>query len=204
MLIGIAAAPARLPRLSRPPASRPKRKTAVKLLAFAASGSAQSINKQLVRHAISLLPDGIAGEVIDIRDYELPIYSADREAELGQPAAAQAFLQKIQGSDAVLISFAEHNGSYTAAYKNLFDWCSRIDAKVYRGKAMLLLAASPGPRGGGNVLAAATASMPHFGGEVKGSFSLPNFHDNFDAASGGITSPDLAAQLRQTLQALAP
>ena len=73
-----------------------------------------------------------------MNDYELPLFSVDREDELGQPGRAQAFLAKIQSSDALIISFAEHNGCYTAAYKNLYDWASRIEPRVYRDKRMLL------------------------------------------------------------------
>ena len=64
------------------------------VLAFAATNHSQSINKQLVSYAASLVVDANI-EVINIHDYELPIYSQEREVELGQPALAQAFFQKI-------------------------------------------------------------------------------------------------------------
>ena len=75
------------------------------------------------------------------------VISEDREAELGKPELAQQFFDKLGRGDAIMISFAEHNGSYTAAYKNLFDWTSRIDQKVFQNKPMILLATSPGPGG---------------------------------------------------------
>jgi len=77
----------------------------------------------------------------------MPLYSEDREKKLGQPDAAKRFFNKIGTADALLISYTEHNGSFTAAYKNLFDWTSRIDPKVYQGKSMVLLSTSPGPGG---------------------------------------------------------
>ncbi|GKT12431.1 MAG: chromate reductase, NAD(P)H dehydrogenase (quinone) [Thiomicrorhabdus sp.] len=155
----------------------------------------------MATYACTLL-DSNAVEVLDLNDYELPLFSEDKEQQIGQPELAQAFLQKIQNSDTVIISFAEHNGSYTAAYKNLFDWCSRINSKVYQDKTMILLATSPGPGGAGNILTSAINAMPHFGGLVKGHFSLPYFYNNFDMVTCKVTNPELEAQLQQVINQL--
>ena len=112
------------------------------------------------------------------------------------------FYAKIGAVDAVIISFAEHNGTYTAAYKNLFDWVSRIDTKVYRNKPALLLASSPGKGGAGNVLAQALNSAGHFGMDVRGSMSIPNFHANFDGVRGKVINPDLNQKLNQAVRML--
>ncbi|MFZ3002628.1 MAG: NAD(P)H-dependent oxidoreductase [Undibacterium umbellatum] len=174
----------------------------MKLLAFAASTSKKSINKQLVTYAASLLTDATV-DVLDLNDYELPLFSVDKEAELGKPALAQAFLDKIAASDAIVISFAEHNGSYSAAYKNLFDWCSRVNGKVFQGKPMVMLSTSPGARGGASVLAAATGSAPFFGGEVKASLSVPTFYENFDVEKQELKNEELKAKLLAALASLA-
>jgi len=173
----------------------------MKLLAFAASNSSKSINKQLVAYAASLV-DGAEVEVLDLNDYELPLFSEDRERELGHPEPAKAFASKIAASDALMISFAEHNGSYSAAYKNLFDWVSRLGKKVFQDKPMVLLATSPGPRGGASVLAAATASTPYFGGDVKASLAIPSFHENFDAARGTLGNEELNSKLVEAVRRL--
>jgi len=173
----------------------------VNVVAFAASSSKKSINKKLVSYAASLLDD-VSVEVLDLNDYELPLFSTEKEEELGQPELAKQFFEKLGSCDAIIISFAEHNGSYTAAFKNLFDWCSRITPKIYQDKPMVLLATSPGARGGATVLSTATNSMPHFAGDVKGSFSLPSFYDNFDVENNEITDQDLAAKLNQEVQKL--
>ena len=99
------------------------------ILAFAATSSTKSINQHLVKYAASLLAKQIDEaniEILDINDYELPLFSEDREAQLGQPELAKQFLNKIAQSDAVMISFAEHNGPYTVAYKNIFDWAGIV------------------------------------------------------------------------------
>ena len=180
---------------------RNKRIKTMNILAFAATNSSQSINKQLVSYAVDLL-DEAESEIIDLNDYELPLFSEDREKELGQPALAQQFLDKINNSDAVVISFAEHNGSYTVAYKNIFDWASRINPKVFQGKPMILLATSPGPGGASSVLAAAVNSAPYFDGDVKASLSVPSFYENFDADKTVISNDDLAAEILSTMQQL--
>ena len=166
----------------------------MKLLTFAASNSRQSINKHIATYAASLAA-GADIDVLDINDFEMPLYSIDRETETGIPTLAQDFLNRIAQADAVIISFAEHNGSYTAAYKNLFDWASRIEPKVYQNKPMLLLATSPGPGGASSVLATAVNSAPYFNGDVKASLSIPSFYDNFDLGIGKITNSDINTAL---------
>jgi len=173
----------------------------MKILALAASNNKQSINKKLVTYAGSLI-DGAEVEVLDINDYEMPIYSVDREEENGIPDLAHAFYKKIGDADALIISYAEHNGSFTAAYKNLYDWTSRIDMKVYQGKPMLMLAASPGPGGGANVLASAKTSAPYFGGEVVAALSFPSFHNHFDVQVGELTDSELQSQLLEGVRKL--
>ena len=170
----------------------------MKVIAFGASSSRKSINKQLAAHSANLSPPSNEDtdiEVLDLNDFEMPIFSQDKEEELGQPEAAKTFFKKLGESDAIIISFAEHNGSYTAAYKNLFDWASRIDQKVFQNKPMLLLATSPGPGGAGSVLASAKGSAPYFAGEVKASLSIPSFYDNFDMENSRLNNEEFQQQL---------
>ncbi|OUS29021.1 NADPH-dependent FMN reductase [Gammaproteobacteria bacterium 45_16_T64] len=173
----------------------------MKLIAFAASNSKNSINKQLATYAGSLAGD-VEVEVLDINDYEMPLFSMEREEELGHPAEARAFFDKIGNSDGVIISFAEHNGSYTAAYKNLFDWTSRIDQKVFQNKPMLLLSTSPGPGGASSVLAAAKNSAPYFAGDVRADLSVPSFYDVFDAEAQKLTDSALNDKLMTAVSLL--
>ena len=173
----------------------------MKLLAFAATNSSNSINKQLASYAASLVA-GADIEIIDLNDFELPIFSDVQEQKLGQPDRAKRFFDKIGNADAVIVSFAEHNGSYTAAYKNLFDWTSRIDQKVFQNKPMVMLATSPGPGGAQNVLAAATSSAPYFAGDVKSSLSVPSFFDNFDSEQQALKDEKLVQELQAAVDAL--
>ena len=171
------------------------------VVAFAASSSSRSINKQLVTYACGFLREAQV-EILDLNDYELPLFSVDREEELGQPPSARAFLQKIADADGIIVSFAEHNGAYSAAYKNLYDWISRIQPRVYQDKPMVLLSTSPGGRGGKSVMDLAQAQIPRFGGDIRGSFSLPSFEQNFDAEAGRISDPEQAAALETAVRSL--
>jgi chromate reductase len=166
----------------------------MKILAFAARSSKNSINKQLVTYAASLVK-GAETKVIDLNDFEMPIFSEDKEKSLGIPEAAGRFLAEIQQADLLLISFAEHNGSYTAAYKNIFDWCSRSAKKVYDSKKAILLSSSPGPGGAKSVLEAAKQSMPFFGAQVIGAMSLPSFYQNFDSKEQKISNTEFVQNL---------
>ncbi len=176
------------------------------ILAFAATNSRASINKQLVSHAASLLETGLIEdavvEIIDLNDFEMPIYSIDQEQADGIPLLAQQFYQKITAADALLIAFAEHNGLYTVAFKNIYDWMSRIDIKIYQDKPVVMLATSPGPGGGQRVLAIARDSADHFGADLKATLSIPSFYDHFDTDAGCLTDSALQAQLSQALQCL--
>lgn len=173
----------------------------MKILAFGASNSTTSINKALARFTASLVP-GAEVEVLDLNDFDLPTYGEDLEKEIGQPAAAKAFFDKIGSVDGVIVSFAEHNGSYTAAYKNLFDWASRIDQKVYQNKPTVFLSTSPGPGGAGSVLASAKGSAQFFGVDLKAAVSVPSFYDAFDAETGRITAPRALAELTAAAKTL--
>ncbi|GAC29422.1 NADPH-dependent FMN reductase [Brumicola pallidula] len=173
----------------------------MKVIAFAATNHSKSINKQLVEYAASLLTK-VEVEIIDLNHYELPLYGQDKEEELGHPKLAKAFIEKIANSDGIIISFAEHNGSYTVAYKNIFDWCSRIEPKVYQKKPMVLLATSSGSAGASSVLTTAVQSSPYFDGEVKASLSIPSFFDNFDSKKQKLKHGELDEKLRDAVSHL--
>lgn len=174
----------------------------MKILTFGASNSKNSINKALARFTATLVPGGEI-EVLDLSDYDLPIFSEDLEKEIGQPPAAKKFFEKIGAADAVVVSFAEHNGSYAAAYKNLFDWASRIDQKVFQDKPTVYLSTSPGPGGAASVLASAKGSARFFGVDLKASVSVANFYEVFDAETGHITEPNALAELTAAAETLA-
>ena len=56
---------------------------------------------------------------------------------------------------------------------------SRIDGKLWSEKPMLLMATSPGARGGATVLDIAKNRFSYMGGNVIEAISFPSFFDNF-------------------------
>ncbi|GAB1857997.1 NAD(P)H-dependent oxidoreductase [Flavobacteriaceae bacterium MHTCC 0001] len=165
-----------------------------KIIAFAGSNSKVSINKQLAIYA-SALVDNVEVQILDLNDFELPMYGIDLENEKGIPENAQKFLNYIKSSDGIILSLAEHNGAYASVFKNLFDWMSRIDGKLWSEKPMLLMAASPGGRGGATVLDVAQGRFPYMGGNIVEVFSLPSFGVNF--SDGKIVNEDLDKTLQE-------
>lgn len=148
------------------------------ILTFGASSSSKSINKQFATFATSKL-ENTDMVLIDLNDFEMPIFSVDREEKNGIPQLAKDFKELINENDAIIISLAEHNGSYSVAFKNILDWTSRIERSMWKDKPMFLLATSPGGRGASTVLNLATTYFPFLKANVVASFSLPSFYENF-------------------------
>jgi NAD(P)H-dependent FMN reductase len=155
----------------------------MKIIAFAGSNSKNSINKKLASYAAKEFKNADV-EILDLNDYELPLFSVDREKEMGQPKLSHDFLNKIASSDLLVVSLAENNGNYSAAFKNCIDWASRINPKLFQKKPMLLMATSPGLRGGAAVLEIVTNNFPRFDADIKATFSLPSFESNFESEIG--------------------
>ncbi len=167
-----------------------------KILVFAGSTSSTSINKKLATYASTLLKNG-AGEVIDLNDYQAPIYSENEEKK-GFPDTITTLSSQMKNYDGFIISLAEHNGSYAAAFKSILDWLSRIDRSIFNDRPVLLMAASPGGRGGASVLASAEGYFPHAGASSVVAFSFPKFYDNF--SEGKIVNEDLDKALIDTIR----
>lgn len=148
------------------------------IIAFAGSNSKESINKELATYTASLV-ENVKINNLDLNDFELPLFGVDLEKEEGIPENAHKFLDLIKSADGIVLSLAEHNGAYSTVFKNLFDWMSRIDGKLWSNKPMLLMATSPGARGGASVLGIAKNRFPFNGGRIVSEFSLPNFKENF-------------------------
>jgi len=166
------------------------------IIAFAGSNSKNSINKQLAIYAANKIVD-VEVNILDLNDFELPLYGIDYETEHGIPDTAKQFLEIIKSTNGIVLSLAEHNGAYSSAFKNLFDWMSRIDGKFWYEKPMLLMATSPGGRGGVSVLEIAKGRFPFMGGNIVADFSLPSFGQNF--SEGELINKELLAQLTESV-----
>ena len=168
-----------------------------KIVTLGGSSSSDSINKKLARYAGGQLKEFEVTD-LDLRDYDLPLYSIDYEREHGFSEDLLRLENEITEAQGIILSLAEHNGAYTAAFKNAFDWLSRRESKVWRGKPMLLLSTSPGVRGGQSVLEIAKSRFPFNGGNIVASMSFPSFNENFQ--NGEVTDPELKKELMARIE----
>lgn len=166
-----------------------------KILAFSGSNSGTSINQQLV-HFVASKINLVDVEVIELRNFDVPMFSEDTEKANGIPHNANYIFEKIQEADGLIVSVNEHNSAPSAFFKNYFDWISRINSKFLAGKNVLLMSTSPGERGG---LSALEFVRDHyflrFGAEITESFSFPSFHKNFDNEKNSVKDEILAIGL---------
>lgn len=169
----------------------------MKILAFAGSSSSTSINRELVKFVLKDFKEEKIN-LIDLNDFTMPVFSVDLEKK-GFPDEAHKFLKVIKECDVIICSLAEHNRSYSAAFKNVFDWASRINVKVFQNKPMLLMSTSPGGYGGGNVMNTAKTFFPQFGADIKETFSLSKFYENFDNESG-LINPEMLNDLKTKIE----
>lgn len=168
-----------------------------KILAIGASSSKNSLNKKWATYVANRIEEAEV-TILDLNDFEMPIYSIDKEKATGIPQLAQQFKDTILAHDAIVISFAEHNGSYTTAFKNILDWASRLEGKLWVQKPMFMLSTSPGKRGGATVIGLASTYLPFMGANIAAKFSLPSFNQNFSDTEG-VTDAELAKAFEEQL-----
>lgn len=146
-----------------------------KIIAFSGSNSSTSINQQLI-NIVSTYVSNAEVEVVDLRDFESPIYSSDLEKEKGIPIGIQNLFDLISTADGFIVSSPEHNGMVPAFFKNVIDWLSRMERKPFNNKPAVFLAASPGGRGGASVLGHLLSLMPFQGANVIGGHGIGKYH----------------------------
>lgn len=107
-----------------------------------------SFNLMLLHAAVEAAPPETSIVTESIR--EVPLYDGDLEAEQGIPSAVQRLKDRIAGADGVLIVTPEYNNSMPGVLKNAIDWLSRPAsdiARVFRGRPVAVIGATPGPGG---------------------------------------------------------
>ncbi|MBI1785546.1 NAD(P)H-dependent oxidoreductase [Candidatus Sumerlaeota bacterium] len=126
----------------------------LKILAFSGSARKDSWNKKLVSIAAAGAREaGAEVTLLDLREYPMPIYDGDLEAESGLPENAKRIKKLMLESGGFLISAPEYNSSITPLLKNVIDWASRPAPgegrlACYQWKIAGIMAASPGALGG--------------------------------------------------------
>ncbi len=162
--------------------------TQPKIVAFAGSLRAGSLNKQLIRLAVEdARAAGASVTLVDLRELALPLFDQDFETASGLPEAAKRFKGLLRDSDGFLIASPEYNSSITGALKNAIDWASRTESDdepplvAFRGKAAALCSASPGALGGLRGLVHLRVILGNIGVIVlPDQVTIPTAHEAFD------------------------
>jgi NAD(P)H-dependent FMN reductase len=87
---------------------------------------------------------------VDLKDYPMPLYHGDLEANEGPPQKAAEFKALLSEYQGVFIASPEYNSSVTPLLKNTLDWVTRVRAKgetgleVYKTRVFAISGASPG------------------------------------------------------------
>jgi NAD(P)H-dependent FMN reductase len=187
----------------------------IKILAFAGSGRKNSVNKKILAIAAKAAQEaGAEVTIVNLEDFDMPIFNEDLEAEQGMPLEAQAFKELLISHDGFLISSPEYNSSYSSLFKNAIDWASRKTGEeapmaAYRGKVAAIMAASPGGLGGMRVLVVLRMLMENLGTmvlpnqkAVGGAFAMFDGDGNITDAKTENALKSLGEELVETLTKL--
>jgi NAD(P)H-dependent FMN reductase len=135
---------------------------------------------------------------IDLKEYDLPVYSMDIENTSGIPSQVEELYEIISSYDNMIIAVNEHNWSLSAFFKNILDWLSRHNSKFLEGKKLFILSTSPGRGGAGFANEYAVKMLPKFGAEVTSHFALASFNHSF-SEERGIYDEDQAKAFEKAL-----
>lgn len=157
------------------------------VLAFAGSLQTESVNKKLVIESAKIAQKlGAKVTVVDLSDYQIPLYNADLEKQSGMPPKAKQLRDLMLANQVILIASPEYNGSLSAALKNVIDWVSRSEEgqgsrQAFIGKKFVIMSASPSPKGGEKGLLHLRQIIEHIGGQViDEQFALGDAYNAFD------------------------
>ncbi len=173
---------------------------AAKILAFAGSSRNSSFNYKLVNaSATAARAHGAEVTVLDMNDFQLPLYDQDLESKNGLPDPVKRLKELFVAHQGLLIASPEYNSSLSPMLKNTIDWVSRPaegegPLAAYDGKVAGIMAASPGGLGGIRGLVHLRAILQNIGViVVPTQVAVSKAHEAFDEA-GNLTE-DFPGQL---------
>ncbi|MDF6044229.1 NAD(P)H-dependent oxidoreductase [Streptomyces sp. JH14] len=172
----------------------------LRVLVFGAALRADSTNARLAALVARLISDtGATVDLAPMRDFDMPLYDGDMETTEGLPQGALALRDRLDQSDAFVISSPEYNASVPGVLKNAIDWVSRIRPQPFKTKHAMLVSASPSLIGGNRGLWTLRIPLEHLGTRVyPDMFSLANSYQAF-AEDGTLTDLGLQQRLTETV-----
>ncbi|MES2337780.1 MAG: NAD(P)H-dependent oxidoreductase [Pseudomonadota bacterium] len=119
--------------------------TPLRILGFAGSLRAASLNRALLRAAQAVAPATLAITIFDLAP--VPLCNGDVE-DAGDPPGVTAFRDAIRAADGLLMVTPEYNHGVPGVMKNAIDWASRPPRdSALSGKPVGVIGASPGITG---------------------------------------------------------
>jgi chromate reductase, NAD(P)H dehydrogenase (quinone) len=180
-----------------------------RILAFASSTRRESFNKKLVAVAAQgARQAGAEVTLIDLKDFPLPLFDQDLEAEQGMPENGKKLQKFFIDHDGLLIASPEYNSSFPAVLKNAIDWVSRPapgepSLVAFRGKAAILMSASPGALGGLRALVHVRSILGNIGVIVlPDQIAVAKAHEAFQP-DGSLVDPKQQAGIERLGKTLA-
>lgn len=171
----------------------------MRIFMFAASVRKESVNKKLINLSASLIKDKHEIDLADFREFDMPLYDGDLNAEKGLPEAAKQFIIRMQKADGMMISSPEYNFSMPGTLKNLIDWISRDTPMPWKNRQILLMSASPALVGGNRGLWNTRVPLETCGAFVYPEmFSLASAYSAFNEA-GELMDASLQKRLKSNL-----
>ena len=165
----------------------------IRMVALAGSTRRGSLNQQLVAEVARRTAHAEV-QVLNLNHYPLPLYDGDLEGSRGVPETAQELARILATGDALVIASPEYNASMSAVLKNVLDWVSRV-GRVFEGKPVMLLSASPGSLGGLQGLGHLRAVFTALGALVlPGQRAVAKAHEAFDS-EGRLLDEQLGSDL---------
>ncbi len=186
------------------------------LLMFAGSARKASTNKQLASLAARTAKEaGAEVTLIDLADFDMPIYNGDLEADTGLPENAKRLKQLFVEHNGFFIASPEYNSSISALLKNALDWISRPHTEnepglwAFNGKVAALGSVAPGALGGLRGLVPLRMMLGNIGvAVVPSQVAVSNGVTAFDESGALVSEPHkqlldtTVSQLVETTRAL--
>jgi len=134
-----------------------------------------------------LLDNDIAEtEIIDLKEYDFPIFHEKLILQKNPSAKLLEFGKKIKSSDGIIIVTPEYNGGYPASLKNAID----VLYEEWHRKPIAIATVSAGVFGGSQVITALQFSLWKIRAwTVPATFLVPNVEDEYNQ-SGVATDVD--------------
>lgn len=176
------------------------------IVAFSGSNRKGSINRAALTLAVEGAQQaGAVVDVVDLREFSMPLYDADWHLANGVPDAVRALREKLRVADGLLIASPEYNASITPLLKNTIDWLSQSVSDgvgagggrmPFEGKFAGLLGASAGAFGTIRALPHVSYILSNLGATVLPVLAVPGA-DKLFATDGTVANERQATMLRE-------